>query len=523
MMPSRMSSSLLSLQVPTQERPQLYKRNRRSIYNKYFARRFCIGCFVITCSIFTLQWFVVVTERLRATSGVAVHTDTYQSAINNDINGQKNQKVSFSQQFISNPSFSFLYDAESEDQILSRLPSWIQDYVKWHSQMRKQFPGMQLFHHPDAPPVLIRTCLGICGGLHDRLGQLPWDLYLANATKRVLLMAWQRPRSLENFLVPNHPQLIDWRVPEEFHFGFDDMPRVRNFTELFEGFVEDHPTDQFWDHDVDVALERANSDFASHKVLRHRILGHLGESALQKRLNRVGVTEEVHAAPHFGRIFWLFFRPSPPVELWIHQIFQESQIRSDSYSAVHCRVRHPKATSYGANVVGKNPKYPADKTGLPWEGATRQFALNVAIRALNCSRLVAAKDPVYFLSDSNDLARHVAVELSDPLFVTANRSNIDTHLYDIVQHAAPIKTRNVTEETAHLDRQKGRPASAYYSTFVDLMLVIHAHCVIYGVGYYAAFGAKISGTNCQYLYQQESWGNQAAKSARVCPNTIKSE
>ena len=28
--------------------------------------------------------------------------------------------------------------------------------------------------------------------------------------------------------------------------------------------------------------------------------------------------------------------------------------------------------------MGKNPKYPADKTGLPWEGSTKQFAMAVA-------------------------------------------------------------------------------------------------------------------------------------------------
>ena len=76
--------------------------------------------------------------------------------------------------------------------------------------------------------------------------------------------------------------------------------------------------------------------------------------------------------------------------------------------------------------------------------------------------------------------------------------------------------RDVTEETAHLDRQKGRPAQAYYDTFVDLLIVMHARCVVYGIGYYAAFGAKISGTKCRYLYQQEEWGNQVAKDARLC-------
>ncbi len=505
-----------SLPVPSQERPLLYKRNRPSHANQYLIRRLCVGVlFFIVTTTFTLQ-LLFLGQSLSTTKGSTVYlnvTETY-SPIPVDQGKQRVQSPAQESQLDTN----LLYNEESAEQIFSRLPSWIQDYVTWHSQMRKKFPGMRLFTHPDAPPVLVRTCLGLCGGLHDRLGQLPWDLYLANATKRVLLLAWQRPRSLENFLVPNHPDLLDWRVPVDFHLGFEDISRVRNITELFEGYSENHPTTDFWKHDVDAALERANTQFSSDKVLRHRLLGHLGEQALQERLNRVGEMEDVHSAPHFGRIFCLFFRPSPAVEEWALQIFQQLHLHLYSYAAVHCRVRHPKATSYGSIVVGKNPKYPADKTGLPWQGVTRQFALDVATQALNCSRLIAAEEPVYFLSDSNDLVRHIAIELLDPAFVKANRSNIDFSLYEIVQQDPVILSRNVREETVHLDRQKGRPAEAYYSTFVDLILVIHAHCVVYGVGYYAAFGAKISGTDCQYLYQQEAWGNQASKLARVCPN-----
>lgn len=46
---------------------------------------------------------------------------------------------------------------------------------------------------------------------------------------------------------------------------------------------------------------------------------------------------------------------------------------------------------------------------------------------------------------------------------------------------------------------------------------MHARCVIYGIGYYAVFGAKISGTECQHLYQKEAWGNQAAKHGTGLP------
>lgn len=245
-----------------------------------------------------------------------------------------------------------------EPTLLSDFPDWIQEYVEWHQQVRKSFPGMELFENPKAPPLLVRTCLGLCGGLHDRVGQLPWDLYLAFKTKRVLLMAWQRPKSLENFLIPSG--YLNWTIPQEAHFGFNDMHRVRNITELFQGYPEDGPNDQFFSNDVDKALERANTGvFRNTRILRHRILGHLGEKALEKRIRAIGgAYQNVHESPLFGKIFWLFFKPSKAVGQKTKQIMMDLNLIPGSYTAVHCRVRHPKAFKFGTVTLGKNPKYP---------------------------------------------------------------------------------------------------------------------------------------------------------------------
>jgi hypothetical protein len=42
---------------------------------------------------------------------------------------------------------------------------------------------------------------------------------------------------------------------------------------------------------------------------------------------------------------------------------------------------------------------------------------------------------------------------------------------------------------------------------------------VYGIGYYAVFAAKISGTPCTYLYQEEAWNPQSKKRAHACPIT----
>jgi hypothetical protein len=51
---------------------------------------------------------------------------------------------------------------------------------------------------------------------------------------------------------------------------------------------------------------------------------------------------------------------------------------------------------------------------------------------------------------------------------------------------------------------------------------MHARCVVYGVGYYAAFAAKIGGIDCSYLYAEEAWGSHLGSTtkhrAKICPN-----
>ncbi len=62
------------------------------------------------------------------------------------------------------------------------------------------------------------------------------------------------------------------------------------------------------------------------------------------------------------------------------------------------------------------------------------------------------------------------------------------------------------------------PEQVAGASFSDLFIAIHAYCVVYGIGYYAVFAAKISGTQCKYLYQKEAWGSQGDKQALECPN-----
>jgi len=420
------------------------------------------------------------------------------------------------------------------------LPKWIQSYIQWHAKMREKYPGKQIFLDPDAPKILIRTCLGLCGGLHDRLGQLPWDLYLANQTQRILFIQWERPAPLQEFLMPS--ELLDWTVPPGIYRPSKPgkvSEQVRAIPQLFgtnctQELYETNPEPEFWNHDLDICLQQAKQSNSS-KVLRHRILGHLDEAVLEKRLMDLGETDLLHWKSSFGHLFWSMFQPSPNVQKELDQIHEELNITENSYSAVHCRVRHPKATPPKIFVKGKNANYPADKTGLPWVNQTRDFAIATASKALQCAKLHMPgddddkkKEPLYFFSDSNDLVRFISHELTSPKFLHKNSSLLvkGTYDQDALKQVQSLRvvSRSSETENAHIDRQKGRPPEAYYGTFVDLWIAIQARCVTYGIGYFALFATKLvvgDPKKCElpYVYQEEAWGGRAGtkKGSQTCP------
>jgi hypothetical protein len=157
-------------------------------------------------------------------------------------------------------------------------------------------------------------------------------------------------------------------------------------------------------------------------------------------------------------------------------------------------------------------------------GETREFAVETATEALQCAKTLLSdpNEPIYFFSDSNDLVRYFSRELLNATFLSKNHTLLKANKIDWAAlqevRSSHIVARDVDMENTHLDRQKGRAPPHYYGTFVDLFLAINARCVTFGVGYYAVFAAKISGTKCKLLYTEEAWGGSERKKliADVC-------
>ena len=93
----------------------------------------------------------------------------------------------------------------------SKIPTWLHEYFQWHQQVKSQLTKDNWKDHR----YLVMTCLkGMnCGGITDRLRPVLAMLRVAHMTNRILLVYWERPFPLEEFLVPPQGGLLDWRVP----------------------------------------------------------------------------------------------------------------------------------------------------------------------------------------------------------------------------------------------------------------------------------------------------------------------
>jgi hypothetical protein len=435
------------------------------------------------------------------------------------------------------------------------LPQWIQDYTKWHQKMRAKFPGKALFEDPNAPPLLVRLCFERCGGLHDRLGQLPLDLFLANQTQRVLLIKWIEPKPLEEFLIPptdndhnsnNHGENInengiasissstgiDWVFPKGVD-GWGEMgttcqtfiectKEVRAQPSIVRNVLGNRKKGQTLAGIMEESIEDLNNGKNKNvRAVTYGIVGHMEEEYLEGKLKKLGEADLIHSTASFGNIFRLFFQPHPNVQKEIDRVNKLYGLVPHEYSIAHCRVRHPKAYDQGQRFNGKYIAN-ADMAGLPFEGKLKESAVDVASRAISCVATLPDVEhhPIYFMGDESALVQYMTRDLMNKTYVDMNpdlfsdKESSDSNARNIVSKYKVV-ARDQDIPNAHIDRNRNRPTEAYYATFVDLYVGINAKCVSFGLGRYAMFAAKLSGTDCTIRYATEKWGTDRGQKLEV--------
>jgi len=377
---------------------------------------------------------------------------------------------------------------------------WLESYFTFHADSRRRFPGKSILTDPAAPSVLLRYCGNggrtknyFCGGLSDRLSTLSLDLFLANMTKRILLIHWSIPHSLESFLIPSGD--VDWTVPGESGLDEASISRLPTFDVGYDFLLKDKYPGLF---------ARAVGDLVSSTEKIYKISTPstgFGNKFVTDHLIAQGSTEgnRLFEPPLFGCIFHRFFRPNDDLKNAIDDAVFKCGLKPGHYSAVHLRLRHPLGWG-GKKIVGRDGKSTADRSGMPFSGSAKSYAIKIGTNAIECAmgnppppssgEKSSVPEPIYLFSDSNDTVAIFVDPKTNPL--RSDRRN-----------GVNIISRNVSSESLHLAYQgSNKSPEAFYGIFIDLFIAVGARCITYGIGGFGELAWRISGTNCTARHRQ---------------------
>jgi len=227
----------------------------------------------------------------------------------------------------------------------SIIPEWMKTYFDWHAQT------VPLVNNSTWPlhRFIVLSCRvsdDRCGGTADRLKPVPWILWYAYMHRRLLMIHWDRPCNLEEFLLPPKGG-IDWRVPD-----------------FLLGQIRRHVAG----NNKGIQRDLSNSD----KVLvRIKFQSYNGGSVLYN--------EQVEGPSYmevYHDVWRTMFTPSPPVARIIEQTMKDHNLQPGNYTAIHVRAL------YAINTRSES------------------YIEKMATNALACASRLRPGGPYYFASDS---------------------------------------------------------------------------------------------------------------------------
>merc|ERR1711935_387629 len=141
-------------------------------------------------------------------------------------------------------------------------------------------------------------------------------------------------------------------------------------------------------------------------------------------------------------------------------------------------------------------------------------AVDIATRAIKCAASLpdASSHPIYFVADSKDLVQYMTRDLQNKTYLLnhfdsfIDQKSANATAKELVSRYHVV-ARNQNTPNCHIDKNRHRPVEHYYPTFIDLYLAMNGRCVSYGIGYFAVFASKLSGTQCKIRYMKEKWGS----------------
>ncbi len=421
-------------------------------------------------------------------------------------------------------------------------PQWILNYIKWHSEVRSTHPAFQSSFanstNVKLPPLYIVHCRNRqrgreCGGLHDRLGSIPFDLYFANQTKRLLLYKWDTPMALEHFLVPNR---LNWSLDGLPH----DHPSLKNLTEapyLFDSKTYGSSrTLKFWNYSVPKAIQSFTDPHVP--VVTAFVAAHRGEYFLEAILKSLGETDLIHTTPTFGWIWQAMFQPSPGLQRYISHMRDAMNLTKGAYTAIHIRLHFPdlikryyKKGNHGPlwsladaeknltwqsppnlnvsaeNLEDRRANNPLafDIAGLHLEGEGKKFAVEIGLHAIQCAQTLTAskEEPLFLCSDANNLVQYLVQR--NHSHNGTSQDSLDRRADNILSQVKVVARPDIHRRNLHIDLHggiDGMDPRNYYAAFADLYFAMEAKCVTFGYGGFGRFAQQLTNNPCFLQHQR---------------------
>lgn len=330
------------------------------------------------------------------------------------------------------PDFTKVIPAEAIWSHSTEIPVWMKDYFAWHTQQRRLLTESNWTESKFLVVACFKSAES-CGGIADRLAPIPFLLRLAADSKRLLFIAWGKPRPLEEFLRP--PQGgMDWTTPDWLLKNFEmHGEAITDDLKLIHSIGADDTVLSSTLHSVDYG-----SKYYDAKAMEE------GESTTE------AFREQFHDC-------WVsMFTPVDAVAGQVVEQMRKMGTKAGDFSFAHLRAYYDNG---GAAED--------DETKL------RQWTQN----SLNCVSGLRPGGPYLFSSDSlqaKEFAMEYGKEKGVKVFVRSSPGEDDQVSLD-------------SSRWAQTD------ASRYYVIFIDLYMMSFAKCHSYNIGGIAKLANLMSG------------------------------
>jgi hypothetical protein len=444
----------------------------------------------------------------------------------------------------------------------SDLPLWIQDYILWHGQQRAALNATNWQdtiipddnngdnennnkHNSNKPSrhrfqFLVVRCLANdqkCGGTADRLRPLPLYVWIAAHLNRILLIQWERPCALQEFLVPPDVNTetnpgnvsVDWTWPDFFpsdtklmffseHAELEVMQNILPYVDTdwtTKKGKEERQTDpqertpeEQEEHGPTPRRSRNPEDLPQFISMLYQSAGHGANFYNEHRYHHYK-SDDSNGSPndepdhdHVFKPLWkAFFTPSPAVQALLDREREALQLTTDHYVAVHIRSQYH---NYLSDLQIRTLVRHAMNCGS-------QLQLKLKQLSVDANNTPDSAEPIFVATDSSRAATAVAAY--------GKRRNAhyfrqrESTLAESDSASSASEPLHLDRGSAHLNRNASVWTTAqdpadYYDTFVDLYLLAGSRCITYHVGGYGRWANLLSSNlTCEmnHLKNKCSW------------------